>query len=61
MEIINLFDKKCISYGNSLLCADTEENVIKFYNECVENDEKYKHDINHIKWENSMAFYQRRS
>jgi hypothetical protein len=41
MEIINLFDKKCIFYGNSLLCSETEEKVINFYNECVEMDKKY--------------------
>lgn len=45
MEIINLFDKKCISYGNSLLCSDTEEKVIKFYQECVEMDKIYLGDI----------------
>lgn len=41
MEIINLFGKKCIMYGNLLLCSYTEEKVIKFYSECVEMDKKF--------------------
>jgi len=45
MEILNLFNKKCIYYGNLLLCSDTEEKVIKFYNECVDMDKKYLGDI----------------
>ena len=45
MEIIDFLNKKCISYGGSLLMSETEEKIINFYNECVENDKKYSEDL----------------
>lgn len=45
MEIIDIFDKKGIAYGNSILISNTEEKVIKFHQECVEMDKKYLGDI----------------
>lgn len=60
MEILNLFGNKCISYGNLLLCSDTEEKVINFYNESIEMDKKYEKDLKYIKYNNLMAFYNKK-